>query len=114
MILLGLWTEMLKNTMFFITFRQKCLKTVWVVSGARLWCRCHGWWLVAGVMAGAGAMAGGWGDGWCGALRMAESGEICMHCVAHFCMHAAAHSCFCMLMCQMMMPNKGCIDATML
>ena len=46
--------------MFFITFRQKCLKTVWVVSGARLWCRCHGWWLVAGVMAGAGAMAGGW------------------------------------------------------
>ena len=24
------------------------------------WCRCHGWWLVAGVRAGAGAMAGGW------------------------------------------------------
>ena len=82
-------------------------------------------------MAGAGAMAGGWwlgrwlvpvpwlvaggcGDGWCGALRMFESGEICMHCVAHFCLHAAVHGCLCMLMGQMMIPNKGCIDVTML
>ena len=40
--------------------------------------------------------------------------EICMHCVAHFCLHAAVHGCFCMLMGQMMMPNKGCIDVTML
>ena len=34
--------------------------TVCVVPGAFSWCRRHGWWLVAGVRAGAGAMAGGW------------------------------------------------------
>ena len=59
-------------------------------------------------------VAGGCGDGWCGALRMFESGEICMHCVVHFCLHAAVHGCLCMLMGQMMIPNKGCIDVTML
>ena len=59
-------------------------------------------------------VAGGRGDGWCGALRIVESGEICMHCVAHFCLHAAVHDCLCMLMGQMMMPNKGRIDLTML
>ena len=75
----------------------------WLVAGGwgDGWCRCHGWWLVAGAMAGAVR---------CRCLSLVRFAcivwhiSVCMHCVAHFCL----------LMGQMMIPNKGCIDVTML
>ena len=54
---------------------------------------------------------------WCGGVGpMSVAGAcgcVCLHCVSHGCLHAALHGCLCMLMLQMMMPNKGCIDVTM-